>query len=172
MGKGLTISTSTGLAIAGALAVIQGAAAQPTSPYLSAWGVEDMKAAVTGSGAAVTRADVTAEGDPYIAAKSPSGVKFTVTGRLCDFAAGVRTGPKRCRGAVLTTRFSLASDAAVDAAVKKWAREYAAVSVSNGGDNNVLVMRYLIFDHGLHRDNLKVNISVFTGVAEEIWAAI
>ncbi len=170
MGKGLTIST--GWAVAAALASSPLAQAQPSSPHLPSWGTEDMKAAITGSGSTVTRADVTAEGDPYIAARSPSGVKFTVTGRLCDFAAGAKAGPKRCRGAVLTTRFSLASDAAVDAAVKKWAREYAAVSISNGGDNNVLVMRYLIFDHGLHRDNLKVNISVFTGVAEEIWAAI
>lgn len=169
MSKGLSISTGAAIA----MALSTAAAAQPSpSPYLPSWGAEEMKAAINGSGSSVTRTDVTADGDPYIAAKSPSGVKYTVTGRLCDFANPAKTGPKRCRGAVLMTRFSLANDAAVDAAVKKWAREYAAVSISNGGDNNVLVMRYVIFDHGLHRDNLKVNISVFTGVAEEIWAAI
>lgn len=169
MGKGLIISA--GAALAGVFATTA-VAVSPTSPYLPSWGADDMKAAIAGSGSSVLRTDVTAEGDPYIAAKSPSGVRYTVTGRLCDFATAAKTGPKRCRGAVLMTRFTLASDEAVDAAVKKWARDYAAVSIGNGGDNNVLVMRYVIFDHGLHRDNLKVNISVFTGVAEEIWAAI
>jgi hypothetical protein len=27
----------------------------------------------------------------------------------------------------------------------------------------------MIFDYGLHRDNLRLNIQVFTGVAEQIW---
>ncbi|MES2034036.1 MAG: hypothetical protein V4466_07665 [Pseudomonadota bacterium] len=160
--------TLAGSAMALALACAGSAGAQP---YLPDWGVADMKTAITASGSTVVREDIVDEGAPYVAAKTPGGLKFTVTGRVCDYPAGAKSGPKRCRGGFVQTRFTLASDAAVDAAVKKWAPEYAAVSVSNGGNGDLLVSRYLIFDHGLHRDNLKLNISVFTGIAEDIWAA-
>ena len=39
----------------------------------------------------------------------------------------------------------------------------------NGGDNSLEVSRYLIFDGGLTRENLKTNIEVFIEVAEDIW---
>lgn len=150
---------------------LSGAGSAAAQTYLSDWGVADMKTAIAAAGSTVVREDVVEEGAPYVAAKTPGGLKYTVTGRVCDFTGGAKVGPKRCRGAFVQTRFSLASDAAVDAAVKKWAREYAAVSISNGGNSDLLVSRYLIFDNGLHRDNLKLNISVFTGIAEDIWAA-
>lgn len=147
-----------------ALSLAGGAQAQS---YLTDWGVADMRQAVVASGATVTREDVSS--DPYIAAKTAGGLKFTVSGRVCDFATGATTGPKRCKGAFLQTSFTLDSDAAVDAGVKKWGPEYAAVSVTNAGDKGLLLSRYLIFDKGIHRENLVVNIEVFTGVAEKIW---
>ena len=36
----------------------------------------------------------------------------------------------------------------------------------------MLVSRYLIFDYGVHRDNLRLNLQVFTGIAENIWGEI
>ena len=50
--------------------------------------------------------------------------------------------------------------------------DFAAVSITNGGESDLLVSRYLIFDHGLHRENLQINISVFTGIAEDIWGQL
>jgi len=156
------------IVLAGGCVLPNGVGAQG---YLSDWAVADMKAAIIASGSTVVREDIVEEGAPYVAARTPGGLKFTVTGRVCEYPGAAKSGPKRCRGAFVQTRFNLASDAAVDAAVKKWGPEFAAVSISNAGDKDLLVSRYVIFDHGLHRDNLKLNLSVFTGIAEDIWAA-
>lgn len=61
-----------------------------------------------------------------------------------------------------------------DAAVERWIKQpgYAAVSISNGADTDVLVSRYLLLDHGIHPESLQINISVFTGVAEGIWSKL
>lgn len=156
------------MAACGALAVmLSSASAAHAQSYLSDWGIADMRQAVVAAGSTVTREDVT--GDLYIAAKTADGLKFTVSGRVCEFAAGASNGPKRCKGASLQTSFTLESDAQVDADVKKWSPDYAAVSLTNAGENSMLVSRYLIFDHGVHRENLRLNIEVFTGIAGNIW---
>lgn len=152
-----------------ALTLLLSGGAQAQS-MLSDWGIADMRQAVIAAGGTVTREDATA--DPYIAAKTAEGLKYTISGRVCDFAPGATSGPKRCKGAFLQSSFTLNSDAEVDAAVKKWGPQYAAVSVSNDGDNGLLVSRYLIFDYGLSRENLRMNLEVFTGIAEKIWDEI
>lgn len=131
--------------------------------YLADWGIADMRQAVIDSGSSVVREDNT--GDPYVAAKTADGLKFTITGRVCDGAAGA----KRCKGAFVQSSFTMDSEAEVDAAVKKWGPQYAAISVTNDGNKGMLVSRYLIFDYGIHRSNLSLNLSVFTGIAEAIW---
>lgn len=146
-----------------ALMVAGGAHAQS---MLSDWGMADMRQAVVAAGATVTREDNSE--DPYIAAKTAEGLKFTISGRVCDGAAGA----KRCKGAFLQASFTMDSDSEVDAAVKKWGPQYAAISVSNDGENGMLVSRYLIFDYGLSRENLRMNLEVFTGIAEKIWDEI
>ena len=148
-----------------AIAVAFAGAAQAQS-YIPDWGIADMRQSVVAGGATVTREDNTK--DPYIAAKTADGLKFTITGRVCEGADGA----KRCKGALLQTRFTMDTDAEVDAAVKKWAPEYAAVAISNDGSKGVLVSRYLIFDYGIHRDNLRLNLQVFTGIAETIWGEL
>lgn len=162
---------ASALAVAVACGGAAGAQGPHQSAYLSDWGAADMKSAVAAAGSTVVREDIVEDGAPYIAAKTPGGLKYTITGRVCDLPPGARSGAKRCRGAIVQTRFTLDSEAAVDAAAKKFSREFAAVSVSNAGDKDLLVSRYLIFDHGLHRENLTLNLSVFTGIAEDIWAA-
>lgn len=152
------------MATAGALAIaVSFAGAAQAQTYLPDWGIADMRQAVVAAGATVTREDNTE--DPYIAAKTASGLKFTITGRVCEGADGA----KRCKGAFLQSSFTMDSDAEVDAAVKKWAPQFAAVSISNDGSKGMLVSRYLIFDYGIHRDNLRLNLQVFTGIAEDIW---
>lgn len=133
---------------------------------LSDWGVADMRAALVAAKATVTGDGVLDDGNPYVSARSPGGLKFTVTGRVCDGPAGAR----RCKGALLETRFTLDSDAEVEA--KRKQLDYAAVSIVNAGDGALLVSRYLIFDYGIQRQNLEINLSVFTGIAEDIWGKL
>jgi hypothetical protein len=152
---------------AGALAIaVSFAGAAQAQSYISDWGIADMRQAVVASGATVTREDNTK--DPYIAAKTAAGLKFTITGRVCDGADGA----KRCKGALFQTSFTMDSDSEVDIAVKKWAPQFAATSVSNDGSKGLLLSRYMIFDYGIHRDNLRLNLQVFTGIAEDIWGDI
>lgn len=152
---------------AGALAIaVTFAGGAQAQSYLSDWGIADMRQAVIAAGATVSREDNTK--DPYIAATTADGLKFTITGRVCDGADGA----KRCKGALLQTSFTMDSDAEVDAAIKKYGPKFAATSVSNDGSKGLLVSRYLIFDYGVHRDNLRLNLQVFTGIAEDIWGDI
>lgn len=142
------------------------AGAANAQTYLTDWGVADMRTALTSAGATVLGDGVLEDGNPYVSAKSAGGLKFTASGRVCAGPAGA----KRCKGALLETRFTLASDAEVETQVKQL--DFAAVSISNGGESDLLVSRYLIFDYGLHRQNLEINISVFTGIAEDIWGKL
>jgi len=155
------------LAAMGALGLtLASTSAATAQTYLSDWGLADMRAAVTAAEATITEDGSLDDGAPYVAARSASGLKFTITGRVC-------TGPltaKRCKGALLETRFTLGSDSEVQAKVREL--DYAAVSISNGGGGDLLVSRYLIFDHGIHRDNLKINISVFVGVSDDVWGKL
>ena len=148
----LTLASSDGAASRGA--------------YLQDWGIADMRRAVVASGAVVVSENNSE--DPFIAARTKGGLKFTVSGRVCNGKAGGR----RCRGAFVRSSFSLEDEDEVDAAVKEWGPKFAAVAISIDGDHGVLVSRYLIFDYGMHRDNLRLNLEVFTGIAEEVWDGI
>ena len=155
------------MAAAGALAIaVSFAGAAQAQSYISDWGIADMRQAVIAAGGTVNREDNTK--DPYVAAQMPSGLKFTISGRVCEGADGA----KRCKGALLQTSFTMDSDSEVDVAVKKWSPQFAATSVSNDGSKGLMLSRYLIFDYGVHRDNLRLNIQVFTGIAEDIWGEI
>lgn len=155
------------MAAAGAVTLgLMLAAPAKAQTYLSDWGVADMRAGLVAAGETVLSDGLLEDGNPYVSAKSPGGLKFTVSGRVCVGPAGA----KRCKGALLETRFTLDSEAQVESWIKQL--DFAAVSISHGGDGDLMVSRYLIFDHGIHRQNLEINISVFTGVAEEIWGKL
>jgi len=148
---------------AGALALMISApgAALAQSGLLTDWGVADMKTAIVAAGATVTKDGALDDGAPYVSVTTANGLKFVIYGTVCSGA------PKRCKGANMTSSFTLESDAAVDAREKEIDR--SAVGVRNAGDKSLEVSRYLIFDEGLTRGNLKTNIVVFIDVAEEIW---
>lgn len=146
-------------ALALALSVPGVAAAQ--SGTLSDWGVADMKQAMVAAGATVTKEGALEGGAPYVGGTSADGMKFLIYGTVCSGT------PARCKGANMSASFTLDSDAEVDAREKKIDR--SAVNVRNAGENSLEVSRYLIFDDGITRGNLKVNIAVFIEVAEEIW---
>lgn len=152
-------SFATMSALALALAAPGGAQAQ--SGLLTDWAPSDMKAAIVAAGATVSKEGVLDGGAPYVSAVTASGMKFAIYGTVCSGT------PQRCKGANMSASFTLDSDAAVDARVKEIDR--SAVSVRNGGDKSLDVSRYLIFDEGLTRGNLRTNIEVFMEIANDIW---
>lgn len=150
------------LAVLAAATLTLGAGQAMAAAYMSDWAPEEMKAILKEAGAKITEEGKTDDGEPYISAESSEGLKFTVYGAACD------VGPtKRCRGAEFSTSYTLDSDAEVAAKVKSL--KYAAVAASDGGDKTLNVDRYLIFDHGISRENVLTNLTVFLSIAEQIW---
>lgn len=150
------------LAVAGAL--MMAAAATPAAAQgslLSDWGIEDAKQAFANIGVTVTDSGTEESGAIYVYGKSAEGMKFLAYGTVC-------TGtPKRCKGMNLSAGFTLDSNAEVDRRVKEIDR--MAIGARNGGDNSLDINRYIIFDDGITRKNLEMNISVFIGISEDIW---
>lgn len=147
--------------VVAALALSAAGAAQAQSTYMKDWNLAEMKAILVAGGYTITSEDNTAE--PFIAAKTAEGLKFSVTGNACEGAAGA----KRCRGAYLQASFTMDTDAQVDAAVKRLGTKYW-LALSND-EKALMVSRYVIFDYGIHKDNVLLNITLFTGLSEEIW---
>ncbi|MDQ0463344.1 hypothetical protein QO010_001115 [Caulobacter ginsengisoli] len=152
------------LAVVAAATLTLGGAghAQAAPTYLSDWAPDDMKSILKEVDAKVVDEGKNDEGEPYINAESSAGLKFTIYGTACD------VGPtKRCRGAEVSTTYTLESDEAVAAKVKSL--DYVAVTIMNDGDKTLNVHRYLIFDYGISRENVKLNLTVFLSIAEKIW---
>jgi hypothetical protein len=150
------------LAVAGAF--MMAAAATPAAAQgnlLNDWGIDDVKQAFANLGVTVTDSGTEESGALYVYGKSAEGMKFLAYGTVC-------TGtPKRCKGLNLSAGFTQDSNAEVDRRVKEIDR--MAVSARNGGDNSLDINRYVIFDDGITRKNLEMNISVFIGISEDIW---
>ena len=150
------------LAVAGAF--MMAAAATPAAAQgnlLNDWGIDDVKQAFANLGVTVTDSGTEESGALYVYGKSAEGMKFLAYGTVC-------TGtPKRCKGLNLSAGFTKDSNAEVDRRVKEIDR--MAVSARNGGDNSLDINRYVIFDDGITRKNLEMNISVFIGISEDIW---
>jgi hypothetical protein len=151
------------LAVAGAL--MMAGAASPAAAQgnlLNDWGIDDIKQAFSNIGVTVTDSGTEQEsGSLYVYGKTAEGMKFLAYGTVCSGA------PKRCKGLNLSAGFTLDNNAEVDRRVKEIDR--MAVGVRNGGDNSLDVNRYIIFDDGITRKNLEMNISVFIGISEDIW---
>lgn len=128
---------------------------------LSDWGIAEMKTAITAAGAKVTGSGTSDDGANYVNGQTDDGMKFLAYGTVCS------TGTKRCKGANLSAGFTQETDAEVDRRAKEIDR--MAVGVRNGGDKSLDVNRYVIFDGGISPDNLKANIEVFIGIADDIW---
>ncbi len=135
---------------------------------MSQWTAADMRAVLTEQGLEITEEGVDDDdGDPYLAAVTESGMKFTVYGAACKGEETARI----CEGAQLSTSFTLDSMEAVTAKVKSL--DYAAVSIFADKDEpDLRVTRYVIFDHGIERDNLKTNLDVFLSISEDIWEGL
>ena len=151
-------------ALAAALAVAGlGAPAFAQTSVLKDFSWADMRTALDGVKATVTKEGVTEGGVRYLAAKDSEGMNFDVYGHECD----TKEASQRCRGAELSASFTLKNKADVPKALA--GIDYAAVADSEDGDSAIKMVRYLIFDEGITPGNLKVNLEVFLNISNDAW---
>lgn len=99
----------------------------------------------------------------FIEAESPDGLIYGVYGLECDS----KEPTQRCRGAEMIASFDLERDGDINEALDLI--DYAAVADYKGTDNRLKLSRYVIFDDGITPANFKVNITVFTNIANDVW---
>lgn len=102
------------------------------------------------------------DGDYYFEMESESGLSFYLYGGGCsegDPAQG-------CLGLNMIASFTL--DDVADAHDVMDSISYAFMKIYLSGDN-IKASRYLIFDGGITRENMKENVSVFVQIADAIW---
>ncbi|ATQ41859.1 hypothetical protein [Caulobacter mirabilis] len=139
------------------------AVAQPASkpePLMTDWALEDVRALIVERGETVSDSGVE-NGQLFVAGRTAAGMNFVAYGVGC---AGT---PVRCKGLNLTTGYRLSNSAEVDQALKQI--NLVAVGSRNGGDSALDLNRYVLFDGGIARANLKANIDVFFRLTGQVW---
>ncbi len=114
---------------------------------------------------AVTDDGGNADGHYYLEIKSDSGLMFGIYGMSCS-----KDDPQKdCLGLNAVASFTLSADAdvlkvmdSIDYAFMKVYREEREIKVS----------RYVIFDGGITRENVKQNVLIFEQLADKIWAKL
>lgn len=121
-----------------------------------------LKAASTELGYKLADEGVDEDGDYYLELQSDSGLMFYLYGAGCseDDAA------KDCLGLNMIASFTLNDEA--DAHEVMDSISYAFMKIYRSGDD-IKASRYLIFDGGITRENMKENVSVFVQIADSIW---
>ena len=122
----------------------------------------EMRAELVKAGAEVTREDVSGD-QRYLVAKDDTGLIFAAYGFQCDN----KETTQRCTGADLVASFTLKDPAKINEVLDQI--DYAALSDYKGDDGRFKVSRYIIFDNGITRENLQVNLEVFMRLSNNIW---
>lgn len=102
------------------------------------------------------------DGDYYLEVQSESGLMFYLYGAGCaenDLA-------KDCLGLNMIASFTLTDEADVHEVMDSIS--YAFMKIYRSGDD-IKASRYLIFDGGITRENMKENLSVFVQIADAVW---
>jgi hypothetical protein len=129
----------------------------PPAPLLSSWTPAQMKTLAQGMGLAVIQEARLDNGDPVVAVRSAAGAGFVIQGAACDAV--------RCRGATLMAFVTYETPAKAQEALKRL--DFAAVQVRADEPKVLTLSRYLVFDGGIHRDNLRANVELFLAVVEQ-----
>ncbi|MCE3288621.1 MAG: hypothetical protein K0R83_633 [Caulobacter sp.] len=129
----------------------------PPVPLISSWTPAEMKTLAQGMGLAVGQEARLDNGDPALAMRSAAGTAFVIQGAACDKA--------RCRGAILTAFVTYETPAKAQEALKRL--DFAAVQVRADEPKVLTLSRYLVFDGGVHRQNLEANVQLFLAVVEQ-----
>ncbi len=130
--------------------------AAPT-PLVSSWTPAQMKTLAQGMGLTVTQEATLDNGDPVLAVRSVAGAGFVIQGAACEAT--------RCRGATLMAFVTYETPAKAQEALKRL--DFAAVQVRADEPKVLTLSRYLVFDGGIHRDNLRANVELFLAVVEQ-----
>lgn len=139
------------------------AADAATAEVMLNWNPAEMRSVVTGLGMTVLGQRTDDKGFPVLEVKSANGFNFEIYGTECKGAgAGIR-----CDGAefVATIDYDTPSKADRDLAQI----DYAALKYYKQDDDTIALSRYIIFDDGITRQNLEVNLRVFVTISERIW---
>lgn len=123
----------------------------------------EMRQQLTDQKATITNESQTDDGLRYLSAKTDAGLIFSVYGIQCD----TNEPTQRCTGAEMIASFTLADPTQIDKALDLI--DYAALSDYKGSDGNLKLSRYVIFDNDITPANLKTNIEVFLGLANQAW---
>lgn len=140
-------------------ALAWGSATASAQTMMSDWSMAEMSGLLTEEGVSVLDMGQNSSGQPIIEAMAPNGRRITIFGTECQGAGQAQ----RCTGAEITTEFTLQGPAALAEAWRTL--DFAAVSFVGMGDNRLRMTRYVIFDNGIARENLRVNIQVFIAIA-------
>jgi hypothetical protein len=143
------------------LALAMPAMAQ-SNQLLTGWRLSDMRMAFANLGMADLGTGRSDSGAVLLRTTTPGGLNMLVYGTACQ-DPGER---QFCYGAEFSVEFTLASDEAVLDALTSI--DYAAVSFTRSEPGILRVSRYIILDDGITRGNLEANLSVFTGIADEV----
>ncbi|WP_271067799.1 hypothetical protein [Caulobacter sp. NIBR1757] len=133
------------------------AAGPAPAPLLGVWTPAQMKTLAQGMGLTVTQDAILDNGDPVLAVRSAAGTAFVIQGAACESA--------RCRGATLMAFVTYDTPAKAQEALKRL--DFAAVQVRADEPKVLTLSRYVVFDGGIHRDNLRAQVELFLAVVEQ-----
>lgn len=136
--------------------------AQAQDVVMKALDFGELKAVSSELGYTLADEGVDEDGDYYLEVQSDSGLMFYLYGAGCaedDPAKG-------CLGLNMIASFTLNDEA--DAHEVMDSVSYAFMKIYRSGDD-IKASRYLIFDGGITRENMKENVSVFVQIADAIW---
>lgn len=105
------------------------------------------------------------DGDFYFEIESDTGLHFAAYGASCD-----EDNPKKdCMGLNAVGTFTLEPEA--DVKTVRDTISYAFLKVYSSG-NDVKISRYLIFDGGITRENVKENLRIFAEIGDLVWETL
>jgi hypothetical protein len=156
-----------GLAVVFLALAAMPAQAQTTPPdaVMRQLDLEDLRAVLGELDLWVNKEGVDEEGDYFLEVETADGLVYHLFGASCDDDDPA----KACLGLNMVATFSLKDAADIHAVMD--GISYAFLKVYRAGDE-VKIARYVIFDGGITRDNMKANISVFSGIAKAVWSKL
>lgn len=105
------------------------------------------------------------DGDYYFEVESDTGLIFYLYGASCDDDDPA----EGCMGLNAVGTFTLGGDEDTNAVMN--GISYAFMKVYRSGDE-VKIARYVIFDGGIMRENVKQNVRIFAEIGDLIWGKL
>lgn len=141
------------------------ALAQEGDELMPALAFEELRAIVTELDFDLIKEGVDEDGDYYFEVKSDTGLLFYLYGASCDD----KDPQKDCMGLNAVGSFTLDTDA--DMHVVMNSIRYAFMKVYRS-DDRLKISRYVIFDGGIMRENVKENVRIFAEIGDAIWSKL